>query len=86
VIVDVALTDGVERDGARHAIVAALAARARQLGARTLAEHVTTAGQLEELIALGVDLVAGPAGARFIIPPAQAVQGTLSSSAPHADV
>ncbi len=58
--IDTALTDAVDEDGARHAIVAALAARASQLGARAMAENVTTMGQLEELNGLGVGLVEGP--------------------------
>ena len=60
VTIDTALTDAVDTDGARHAIVAALAARAAQLGARAIAENVTSIGQLEELSGLGVELMQGP--------------------------
>ena len=60
VTIDTALTDAVDVDGAKHAVVAALAARAGQLGARAMAENVTTIGQLEELTGLGVGLVEGP--------------------------
>jgi EAL domain-containing protein (putative c-di-GMP-specific phosphodiesterase class I)/CheY-like chemotaxis protein len=84
VTIDTALTDDVDHDGARHAIVAALAARTAQLGAQAIAENVTSIGQLEELSGLGVELVEGPLseqlsrGAGF---PAE----TLSSSPRDAD-
>jgi EAL domain-containing protein (putative c-di-GMP-specific phosphodiesterase class I)/ActR/RegA family two-component response regulator len=58
--IDTALTDAVDEDGVRHAVVAALAARARQLGARTIAANVMSVRQLEELTGLGVGLFQGP--------------------------
>jgi EAL domain-containing protein (putative c-di-GMP-specific phosphodiesterase class I) len=58
--IDTALTDAVDEDGVRHAVVAALAARAAQLGARTIADNVTSVRQLEELTGLGVGLFQGP--------------------------
>ena len=85
VAIDTALTDGVEHDGARHAVVAALAARATQLGARAIAENVTTVEQLEELTGLGVGLVEGPAPERLSQAAAQPVSEELSSAASRAD-
>ena len=58
--IDTALTDAVDGDEARHAVVAVLAARAHQLGARALADHVTSIRQVEELTGLGVRLLQGP--------------------------
>lgn len=60
VTIDTALTDGVDQDAARHAVVAAIIARSAQLGATTIAENVTTESQLEELAGLRIDLVHGP--------------------------
>jgi len=60
VTIDTALTNTVDEDEARHAVVAAVVARADQLGARTIADNVTSTRQLEELIGLGVGLVQGP--------------------------
>jgi EAL domain-containing protein (putative c-di-GMP-specific phosphodiesterase class I)/ActR/RegA family two-component response regulator len=57
---DTALTDSVEGDEARHAVVAALASRAEQLGAEAVADHVTSIRQVEELTGLGVGLLQGP--------------------------
>jgi len=58
--IDTALTDTVDEDEARHAVVAAVVARADQLGARTIADNVKSSPQLDELIGLGVGLVQGP--------------------------
>jgi EAL domain-containing protein (putative c-di-GMP-specific phosphodiesterase class I)/DNA-binding NarL/FixJ family response regulator len=58
--IDTALTDAVDHDEARHAVVAALASRAEQLGARALADHVTSIRQVEELTRLGLGLLQGP--------------------------
>jgi EAL domain-containing protein (putative c-di-GMP-specific phosphodiesterase class I)/FixJ family two-component response regulator len=85
VTIDTALTDEVDQDGARHAVVAALAARATQLGARTIAENVTTISQLEELSGLGVGLVEGPIPEQ-LSRGAQNLPETLSSAASRADV
>jgi EAL domain-containing protein (putative c-di-GMP-specific phosphodiesterase class I)/CheY-like chemotaxis protein len=60
VTIDTALTDGVDQDAARHAVVAAITARSAQLGATTIAQDVTTESQLEELAGLRIDLVHGP--------------------------
>ncbi len=60
VTIDTALTDGVDQDAARHAVVAAIALRSAQLGTTAIAGNVTTVPQLEELAGLGVDLVHGP--------------------------
>lgn len=57
--IDRLLTDTVDRDETRHAVVAAVTACAAQLGARTIAEDVTSKSQLDELTRLGVDLVQG---------------------------
>jgi EAL domain-containing protein (putative c-di-GMP-specific phosphodiesterase class I) len=57
--IDTSLTAGVERDDARHAVVAALAACARQLGARSVAEGIELRDQLEALMQLGVELAQG---------------------------
>jgi EAL domain-containing protein (putative c-di-GMP-specific phosphodiesterase class I)/FixJ family two-component response regulator len=56
---DVALTDRVDRDSTRHAIIAALVSCADQIGAKVLATGVTFGPQLEELGRLGVDYVQG---------------------------
>jgi len=85
VTIDTALTDEVDEDGARHAVVAALSARATQLGARTIAEHVTTISQLEELTGLGVGLVEGPIPEQ-LSRGAQILPGTLSLAPSRADV
>jgi EAL domain-containing protein (putative c-di-GMP-specific phosphodiesterase class I)/FixJ family two-component response regulator len=85
VTIDTALTDDVDHDGARHAVVAALAARATQLGARTIAEDVITVEQLEELTGLGVDLVEGPAPEQLSQTAAQSISEGLSSAASRAD-
>jgi EAL domain-containing protein (putative c-di-GMP-specific phosphodiesterase class I)/ActR/RegA family two-component response regulator len=58
--IDTALTDDVDVDQARHAVVAALSSRAGQLGARAVADHVTSIAQAEELAKLGVGLLQGP--------------------------
>jgi EAL domain-containing protein (putative c-di-GMP-specific phosphodiesterase class I) len=57
--IDASLTAGVDRDDARHAVVAALAACASQLGARSVAEGIEHRDQLETLIGLGVELAQG---------------------------
>jgi len=85
VTIDTALTDEVDEDSARHAVVAALSARATQLGARTIAENVTTVSQLEELIGLGVALVEGPIPEQ-LSRGAQILPRTLSSAPSRADV
>jgi EAL domain-containing protein (putative c-di-GMP-specific phosphodiesterase class I)/CheY-like chemotaxis protein len=56
---DRALTDGVDRDGSRHAVVAAVVAWADEVGAIAIAEHVTSEDQLHELARLGVRYVQG---------------------------
>jgi DNA-binding NarL/FixJ family response regulator len=53
---DRGLTDGVQRDPTRHAVVAAVAACAREAGASVVAEGVTDRSQAEELRSLGVQL------------------------------
>jgi len=58
--IDTVLTDAVDGDEARHAVVAALTSRADQLGARAIADHVTSIRQVEELTGLGVGLLQGP--------------------------
>jgi EAL domain-containing protein (putative c-di-GMP-specific phosphodiesterase class I)/FixJ family two-component response regulator len=55
--IDTALTDEVDTDETRHAVVAALASRADQLGALATADHVTSIGQVEALTGLGVRLL-----------------------------
>lgn len=57
--IDRSLTEGVESDPARHAVVAALTSCASHLGATVVAEGVAATDQLKELIRLGVDLVQG---------------------------
>lgn len=84
VTIDTALTDAVDEDGARHAVVAALAARSTQLGAQAMAENVTSIGQLEELTGLGVELVQGPLPEQLRWG-RNVQQESLSSSAPDAD-
>jgi EAL domain-containing protein (putative c-di-GMP-specific phosphodiesterase class I)/CheY-like chemotaxis protein len=84
VTIDTALTDGIDEDGARHAIVAAITARSTQLGATTIAESVTTESQLDELAGLGIDLVHGPV-TDHLRPTALGSQEPLSPKATHAD-
>lgn len=57
--IDASLTHGVESDSGRHAVVAALAACARQLEAGVVAEGVATLDQLDVLTGLGVDYFQG---------------------------
>ena len=56
---DVALTLGVDHDPTRHAVVAALADCAVQLGALSVAEGIASRAEIEHLIALGVRLGQG---------------------------
>ena len=84
VVIDTALTDTVDEDEARHAVVAAVVARANQLGASTIATDVASTRQLEELICLGVRLVQGPLLER-LGPIAPVRLRALSSSDPGAD-
>jgi EAL domain-containing protein (putative c-di-GMP-specific phosphodiesterase class I)/DNA-binding NarL/FixJ family response regulator len=57
--IDAALTDHVERDPSRHAVVATVAAWTIEAGALPVAERVSTQAQLEELGRLGVRCVQG---------------------------
>jgi EAL domain-containing protein (putative c-di-GMP-specific phosphodiesterase class I)/CheY-like chemotaxis protein len=57
--IDRALTDDVDRDGSRHAVVAAVVAWADEVGAEAIAEHVSSEGQLRELERLGVRFAQG---------------------------
>jgi EAL domain-containing protein (putative c-di-GMP-specific phosphodiesterase class I)/CheY-like chemotaxis protein len=57
--IDPALTNDVDRDPSRHAIVAAVVAWATQVGAGAVAEHVISEEQLRELGRLGVGYVQG---------------------------
>ena len=84
VTIDTALTDGVDQDAARHAVVAAIAARAAQLGATTIAQDVTTESQLEELAGLRIDLVHGPV-TDHLRPKTLGSQEPFSRGATHAD-
>jgi EAL domain-containing protein (putative c-di-GMP-specific phosphodiesterase class I)/ActR/RegA family two-component response regulator len=85
VTIDTALTDDVEHDGARHAVVAALAARATQLGAATIAQDVESVEQLAELADLGVDLAQGSAPEQLTHAAAQGISEGLSSALSGAD-
>jgi EAL domain-containing protein (putative c-di-GMP-specific phosphodiesterase class I) len=58
--IDPALTKDVDHDPSRHAIVAAVAAWAREAGAGSVAEQVASEAQLTELGRLGVGYVQGP--------------------------
>ena len=58
---DRAITDGVDRDATRHAVVAAVAGWAAKAGASVIAEGVTSREQLDELGRLGVRLAQGDA-------------------------
>jgi EAL domain-containing protein (putative c-di-GMP-specific phosphodiesterase class I)/CheY-like chemotaxis protein len=86
ITIDSALTDGVEHDATRHAVVAALTARAAQLGTHTIAENVTTVEQLEELTGLGVDLVEGPLPEQLSQAAGQHVSDGFSAAVSRADV
>ncbi|HYY09066.1 MAG TPA: EAL domain-containing protein [Actinomycetota bacterium] len=57
--IDRALTDDVDRDGSRHAVVAAVVAWADEVGGAAIAEHVSSDGQLRELERLGVRYAQG---------------------------
>jgi EAL domain-containing protein (putative c-di-GMP-specific phosphodiesterase class I) len=57
--VDEAITRGIHRDTSRHAVVAALASCAEQLGVHVVASGVTSKAQLEELGRLGARFVRG---------------------------
>jgi EAL domain-containing protein (putative c-di-GMP-specific phosphodiesterase class I) len=54
---DRGLTDGIDRDPLKHALVAAVVAWAGVHGAAVVAGHVSERAQAEELQALGVRLV-----------------------------
>jgi len=84
VTIDTALTDGVDQDTARHAVVAAITARSAQLGATTIAENVTTESQLEELAGLRIDLVQGPV-TDHLRPAASGSEEPFSREASNAD-
>ena len=58
--IDPALTNDVDSDPSRHAIVAAVAAWVTEAGAGSVAEQVVSEGQLTELGRLGVGYVQGP--------------------------
>jgi EAL domain-containing protein (putative c-di-GMP-specific phosphodiesterase class I) len=58
--IDAALTDHVDRDPSRHAVVATVAAWTIEAGAVPIAERVISQTQLEELGRLGVRCVQGP--------------------------
>ena len=57
---DTTLTRSVDGSFPSHAVVAAVVACARQVGARVIAAGVDTEEQLEEIRSLGVQLVQGP--------------------------
>lgn len=57
--IDLSLTNGIDHDPTRHAVVAALADCANRLGAVTVAEGVGSREELEHLIGLGVTLGQG---------------------------
>jgi EAL domain-containing protein (putative c-di-GMP-specific phosphodiesterase class I) len=84
VTIDTALTDGVDQDAARHAVVAAITARSAQLGATTIAQDVSTESQLEELAGLRIDLVHGPVTDQ-LRPKFLGSQEPFSQGATHAD-
>jgi EAL domain-containing protein (putative c-di-GMP-specific phosphodiesterase class I)/DNA-binding NarL/FixJ family response regulator len=86
VSLDTALTDGVQHDGARHAVVAALATRATQLGAKTIAQGVDSIDQLAELTGLGVNLAEGSAPEQLGHLPVEGVSDGFSSRLSRADV
>lgn len=56
---DISLTRGIDREGKRRAMAAALIAFARQTGSRIVAEGVETADELTTLRELGVDAAQG---------------------------
>lgn len=56
---DMALTRNVDRDPARHAIVAGVLMTCRALGITPIAEGVETVGELQALQDLGIELVQG---------------------------
>jgi EAL domain-containing protein (putative c-di-GMP-specific phosphodiesterase class I) len=58
--IDAALTDHVERDPSRHAVVATVAAWTVEAQAVPIAERVSSQAQLEELGRLGIRCVQGP--------------------------
>ena len=58
--IDAALTDHVERDPSRHAVVATVAAWTIEAAAIPIAERVISQAQLEELGRLGVRCAQGP--------------------------
>jgi EAL domain-containing protein (putative c-di-GMP-specific phosphodiesterase class I) len=58
--IDAALTDHVDRDPSRHAVVATVAAWTIEAGAVPIAERVISQTQLEELGRLGVRCAQGP--------------------------
>lgn len=57
--IDAEIVRDVDRDGAQQALVQAFVSFARRIGAQTVAEGIETDGELQELIALGVDLGQG---------------------------
>ena len=56
---DPGLTEGIQHDAARHAVVAAAVGWATKGGAVVIAENVTSSAQLDVLAGLGVRLVQG---------------------------
>lgn len=57
--IDIALTNGIDHDPTRHAVVAALADCATQLGAVSVAEGIGSREEIEHLLAVGVTLGQG---------------------------
>ena len=57
--IDIALTNGIDHDPTRHAVVAALAACATQIGAVSVAEGIGSREEIEHLLAVGVTLGQG---------------------------
>jgi EAL domain-containing protein (putative c-di-GMP-specific phosphodiesterase class I) len=57
--IDAALTNGIDHDTTRHAVVAALADCAARLGATTVAEGIGNRAEVEHLIGVGVALGQG---------------------------
>ncbi len=56
---DRALTDGIDADATRHAVVAAAVGWSSKAGAAAIADGVNSVAQMEELIRLGVRLAQG---------------------------
>jgi hypothetical protein len=67
---DPGLTTGIDRSSARFNLTEALLRHGRRTGARAIAVGVTRRGELDALLALGVELVQGPVLCDALHPPA----------------